>query len=383
MIDRPEQWSASRIIGLDLSKKDFKGCILFKEDGYKKAHHITGEMTPEGRIKFISSLTSDDWVGIEGGTSSSTFARHVLTCSEAKIFMFNPGKLEIIFKTSCKTDRKDAVKIAHYMRDCHPDEWVLIPIPTEEESAMRSLVTNQIYLKQEIVRHINKLHAVFTQAGYPHLKKSDLKELDKRVSLIEYYFPDEHPCKAIARVINDLICSTELAEEAIEERIKTDILIAHPELALPWLSIPGVGPLTAAACIAYMGDGERFEGPEQVRNYVGLLPYKNQSGKQDIQGGVTAFGCKPIRRNIIQAAWRTKTLAMRCPITLMWDELGTRGKLGQKAAVAIANKMLSIGWTLIKKRELYNGCKDYKVLKRKLIANKLTAIDTSMFPELA
>lgn len=48
----------------------------------------------------------------------------------------------------------------------------------------------------------------------------------------------------------------------------------------------------------------------------------------------------------------------------------------------VANKMLSIGWILLRRKELYNGFGDYSRLKRKLKEEKLSAIDTSMFPEL-
>lgn len=381
MIDRPEQWSAERIFGLDLSKKTFQGCMLLHEEQYAKTHRLSGEMTPEGRDKFISSLRKGDWVAIEGGTSSATFARTIQKNSEAQVFMLNPGELKIIFKTSCKSDRKDAVKIANYMRNCHPSDWVLIPIPTDEESEMRSLVTNQVYLKETRTQHINKLHALFNQAGYPHLKKSDLNDAGRRYDLICHYFPAGSTFRSIANITNDLINQAELAEEAVEDKIREDIILAHPELSLPWLSIPGVGLLTAAACIAFIGNGERFASPAQVRNYVGLVPKQDQSGEKDVQKGINTYGCKPIRRNIIQGAWRTSLLANTCQITNMWVQMAPKNR--RKIAVAVADKILSIGWTLIRRGELYRGCSDYAYLKRKLMTYKITAINTSMFPELA
>ena len=49
----------------------------------------------------------------------------------------------------------------------------------------------------------------------------------------------------------------------------------------------------------------------------------------------------------------------------------------------MANKLLTIGWTLQKKHELYNGFGDYSNLKAKLRREKLEGIDTSKFPDLA
>jgi len=43
--------------------------------------------------------------------------------------------------------------------------------------------------------------------------------------------------------------------------------------------------------------------------------------------------------------------------------------------------MLTMGWTLLKKGELYNGLGDFSYLKRKLRTYKMTAIDFSCFGE--
>lgn len=378
MIDRPKRWSAKRIIGLDLSKKTFQGCILLQNEEYAKHHRINGEMTPEGRLKFIATLEEGDWVAIEGGTSSSTFARAILNNSKAQVFMLNPGKLNIIFNSSCKTDKKDAVLIAEYLRDTLPSRWVLIDIPTNEESEMRALVNLQVYLKEERTRHVNRLHAIFTQKGYPNIKRSDLKDADRRLDLINYYFPRSSEFWRIANNINDHINLAELSLESIEEDIKNTIILKYPEIALPLLSLPGVGVLTVAAYIAYVGNGKRFAGPAQVRNYVKLIPKRDQSGETDKQLHILQSGCKPVRRNIVQAAWATRLLAFDNTVSHIWEDQAH--KSSKKIVIAVANKLLSLAWILVDRGELYDGFGDYEYLKKKLRVNKLTAIDTSMFP---
>ena len=190
MIERPVFRDAERIIGLDLSKKHFTGCILLKEEGFIKRHPINGDMDATGQANFIVMLEEGDWVAIEGGTSSSMFARNMLEHSNAKVFMLNPTKLHIIFQTAVKTDQKDAVKIAELMRDMDPQNWPLLEIPTAKESSERMLINMWIFTKEQRTKNINKLHAIFNQCGIPDLKKSDLKDAEKRVSLIDYYLPE-------------------------------------------------------------------------------------------------------------------------------------------------------------------------------------------------
>jgi len=89
-------------------------------------------------------------------------------------------KLHIIFESRCKTDKQDAAKIAKYARDANSENWVLIPIPTKEESTDRALIKLHISYSQLQTKLINKLHAIFIGMGYPYLKKSDLKNPEKK-----------------------------------------------------------------------------------------------------------------------------------------------------------------------------------------------------------
>ena len=84
----------------------------------------------------------------------------------------------------------------------------------------------------------------------------------------------------------------------------------------------------------------------------------------------------------MQGAWSIVNLKAACPLRDEWDSLAARHKKESTIAVHIANKMLSIGWILLRKKELYNGFGDYSRLKSKLREEKLSAIDSSMFPEL-
>lgn len=49
MIDSPMELIATRIIGLDLSKKTLVGCILSKETGFNKRSFFKEKMNEEGR----------------------------------------------------------------------------------------------------------------------------------------------------------------------------------------------------------------------------------------------------------------------------------------------------------------------------------------------
>ena len=370
----------SRIIGLDLAKKTFKGCILTKEKNFEDRKVITGEMDPDGRMHFITEMVkAGDLVAMEGGTSSFNFARELMEYSPATVAVLNPGKLHKAFEAQIKTDRLDAVRIAQYVRDTKKSSWCTVEVPSQEESELRAIINSYNLAKKDRTMNINKLHATFNQNGIPLLKKSDLQNNSDRIENIARYLKGmaiDDACMVEARIT--------LIESQIEEYMKMmrRALMKHPEISLVWLSIPGIRTITAASLLAYIGDGSRFYSASQLRNYVGLVPMVQQSGDYNFQGNVSWRGCKPTRKNIVQGAWSIESLKASCPLKDEWDALAARHKRKSTIAVHVANKMLSIGWVLLRKKELYNGFGDYSRLERKLREEKMSAIDASMFPEL-
>ena len=75
-INMPE---VSRLIGLDLAKKSFVGCILSGE-GFVKKQMFSGKMTQdeEGWEYIQSRINTDDLVLMEAGTSSFSLARYLI-----------------------------------------------------------------------------------------------------------------------------------------------------------------------------------------------------------------------------------------------------------------------------------------------------------------
>ncbi len=372
MIDRPLRLTATRIIGLDLSKKTLVGCMLLEEEGFMKNHFFDEKMNAQGRQRLAERFKAGDAIFMEGGTSSFNLARYLLKHTEADVYVLNPMKLHIIFESICKSDRQDAAKLAKYARDAHPENWVLVPIPTEQESAERSVVKLHIAYSQYRTKVINKLHAVFTGMGFPDLKKSDLKDPRKRRDWVETLLAEEIALFSAGLLLEELE-SLESQMERIHEKLK-EIILAHPREAIAWLSIPGIGDITAVTLIAFLGNGDRFSSANQLRNYIGLIPKKDQSGTVDKQLGVSRHGCMPIRRHIMQGAWGVKKFRHDCSLTRYWQRLESRRKLGQKASVAIANKMLSIGFALLKNGDIYRMPDGEQYLLKKLHYYKLEAL---------
>jgi transposase len=345
----------SRIIGLDLAKRSFVGCILSGE-GFVKKEVFQGKMTCDERGWELLKrrIRVGDLVLMEAGTSTFTLARYLQKHSEAsKVVVLNPGTLRVIWMSQRKNDKSDAMKIACIARDMNQEAWPTVPIPTEQEQAERSIITSYQFFKREETQLINRLHGLYHSLGFPDISRRVLMEHPKdRRNLARHLLGPYPTALKEADLMMDQLDSTQ-AIVAKEVDSLREICLAHPRQALSWFSIPGIGLINAATLVAYIGDGSRFSNPHQLLNYAGLVPRQDQSGETDKHLGISHQGNRAIRRNIVQGGWVASTMKTVSPLTKYAYRKSKEGKPRQKIAVAVANKMLRIGFSLLRSGELY------------------------------
>ncbi len=289
------------IIGLDLGKQTYYGCRLYGE-GYVRRHNFTGKMTKDddGYVRLLEKVGDGDLVIMEAGSSSFNLARFLINHTVAEVVVLNPAQLRLIWDSQRKTDKADAMKLACIGRDMRREAWPTVSVPSEEEQAERSAVSFHVFLKEDETAKFNKFFALFNGVGHPEIDKRRCKEeAEYRHEIVEELLTGQ--AANIARILNDGMDLVQLQLNAVEQEL-VNICLRHPQQALAWLSMPGIGLVNASTLIAYVGDGSRFSKPEQLMNYAGLVPKLNQSGISNIHGKVTKMGCRCVRRNIVQGA---------------------------------------------------------------------------------
>jgi transposase len=133
----------------------------------------------------------------------------------------------------------------------------------------------------------------------------------------------------------------EWCDERIAAHIKQD------EHAKQAMQLMGVGPVSASALVATVGDFKQFKDGAQFGAWLGLTPKQNSSGGKNNLGGITKRGDMYLRMLLIQGARAAVLTAHRRddPISKWAHQL--REKSGwQKAVVALANKNARILWAM-------------------------------------
>ena len=118
----------------------------------------------------------------------------------------------------------------------------------------------------------------------------------------------------------------------------------------------GIGPVTASASVATVGDFKQFRHAAQFGAWIGLTPRQHSSGGKNSLGGITKRGDTYLRSLLIQGAKSAVMTAHKRsdPISLWVTALRERAGW-QKAAVALANKNARILWAVMTKGEAFDA----------------------------
>ena len=114
----------------------------------------------------------------------------------------------------------------------------------------------------------------------------------------------------------------------------------------------GIGPVTASAVVATVGDFKQFKNGAQFGAWIGLTPRQHSSGGKNNLGGITKRGDTYLRTLLIQGAKSAVMTAHRRQDRISQWALALRERSGwQKAVVALANKNARILWAVMTRGE--------------------------------
>lgn len=112
--------------------------------------------------------------------------------------------------------------------------------------------------------------------------------------------------------------------------------------------IPGIGPVTATALVASVGDARQFRRGRDMAAWLGLVPRQQSSGGKAVLQGISKRGDAYLRTLLIHGARSVARVASRKMDTRsQWVDRISRRRHANIAAVALANKNARIAWALM------------------------------------
>jgi len=332
-----------RFVGIDLGKREYTMAVIGKT-GKMSIHE--GKTSIQGRQALYKKLEKTDKVALEAGNLAFIMAREIQEQVGSDVRVLNSAKLPFIWDAPTKTDKEDAMKLAHLVEERRDEKLPLVPLPSEKEMARRKLLANY---KREVKgrsRLINLLHSLFVHQGHTTVVKKNLSTAEKRLSAITVLWGQERE-EAVWVLRHLELYELRLKElkEKIQQEAKTD------EDMRCLQTITGVGPVVAYAYVAHVGDGSRFNTVSQVGNYLGFVPRLDYSGATKRHGHITKRGNGYLRGLLVQAAWcmvrSKKGGALR---EMYLYKTSVKGLSKKKTIVSVGRRMAELMYSLLRSK---------------------------------
>ncbi len=113
-------------------------------------------------------------------------------------------------------------------------------------------------------------------------------------------------------------------------------------------AIPGIGPLTASALVASIGNAHAFRNGRQFAAWLGLVPRQCSSGGKNTLLGISKRGDTYLRTLLIHGARAVLQMLHRHPDQADgWLARVSKRRHSNVAAVALANKNARTVWALL------------------------------------
>ncbi len=120
------------------------------------------------------------------------------------------------------------------------------------------------------------------------------------------------------------------------------------------VAIPGIGPITATATVAAIGNGAAFKKGRGFSAWLGVVPGEHSTGGKQKLTGTSRRGNKYLRKLFVQGAHTVLLQKTKQSSGLStWLVNLTSRKRKQVATVALANKMARMAWAVLFKGEAY------------------------------
>ena len=167
------------------------------------------------------------------------------------------------------------------------------------------------------------------------------------------------PNSAIPAAARPLLLELVAAITALSERIaraeKAIVAAVRKDpLGRRLMTVPGVGPITASAVLATVGDPGRFRNGRHFAAWLGLVAKQSSTGGRPKLGRISKMGDRYLRRLLVLGA----TARLRCvgreqsPLAA-WTRALLARRPARLVTVALANKTARILWAVMARGEPY------------------------------
>jgi transposase len=339
----PTDLSCVTTVGLDLAKHIF---FVHAVDAEGKVV-VAGELRRRDVAAFFASLPPC-LVGIEACGSAHHWGR-TLIAQGHDVRLMPPAYVKPYVKRQ-KNDAADAAAICEavtrpsmrFVRVREIDNQAVLM----RHKAREMLVGQRTQLLNGLRGHLAEIGVIAAQgAGHGRALAALIREGHEDIP------------ESVRTALLPLVVQLDHLDAAIDEADTAIARFARVEpIARRLMSIPGIGPLTASALVATVGDPSAFAGSREFAAFLGLVPRQHSSGGKPRLGRISKMGNQYLRKLLVVGAHAVlhhharHSDPLRC-----WTQKLLATKPFKLVAVALANKLARMAFAIMTSDQRYRG----------------------------
>lgn len=332
-----------KYIGFDVSDKKTVACLM---EANKKELYQTLPTDPYEMRVWLDQQRSDPndrlHLTFEASYQSGWLYDELLSRVDT-LSVCNPSQMPWIYRSSRKTDRLDSRKLAILLQ---LDELPKVHMPSPTIRQWRHDIQHRRRLVENRTQIKNRLRMYLKGSGYSNPTVTKGWWTQTHLSWLREHYADHD-------TVQDALEMLELLDKQIQRITQRLDHRVSKTAAIVLMSIPGVGPRTAEAVVAFADDVGRFKTGKAFAAYFGLTPRIDQSGTVCRMGHISKQGPSVVRWLLGESVWRSirKSPALRAFYERVCHGQDKRRKI---AMVATARKMLMIMRAMLLTGEAFN-----------------------------
>jgi transposase len=319
-------------VALDVSLKEISVCVIDGKGSVTFEGKVAAE--PAALINLIRSKAPQAVrVGLETG-ATSPWLYHALKKAELPVVLMDARHANAALSMRpTKSDRSDARGLAEILRMGWYRAVTAKSFDSHERLALLAARRRLVEIRVDLDGQIRGLLKIFGLILGP----GNTDALIRRAEALAEGNPTISGLVAkLAEVRRHVVDQIAALDRDIRRLVRSEPVLKR------FMTVPGVGPITALAFLSTIDDPERFKHARDVGPYLGLTPTRYQSGETDRHGRISKCGDAFTRTCLYEAANVLLTKVQRFSPLKAWGVRLVQRIGAKKARVAVARKIAVI-----------------------------------------
>lgn len=329
-------------IGLDIAKN------VFQVHGVDETGEVALRKKLRRRevVRFFAAL-EPCLIGLEACCAAHYWARELAALGH-EVRLLPPCYVKPYVKRG-KNDALDAEAICEAVGR---PSMRFVPVKSVAQQAALAPHRVRDVLIRERTRLINVLRSQLAEFGF--VAPKGRQRLGELVALLRGAEETRIPAAARSMLL-ELVGAIEALEPRVKRTEKAIVAAVKADpVARRLLEIPNVGPITASAFAAAVGDAGRFRNGRHFAAWLGMVAKQDSTGGKTRLGRISKMGDRYLRKLLVLGA----TSALRRAKTGQTPLAGWTRRLLERrpprlVSVALANKTARIIWAVMARGETY------------------------------